>query len=322
MKAAKTAAAAILVVFAAGSALAQNYPSGDIRYILHVKPGGATDVMARRLADGLSKALGVNIVVENRDGGSGARQMAQLTRAKPDGQTIGSVTASHLGMFQQTGTYTVDSVAWACNLVLDPYLLVVRPESGITSLQDLVAKAKAAPGKLSIAGFGEASGGQIAWLMFADAAKLADGDINWVPYSSVGDAVVATLGGHNDIAIAYTGLVKQQVQAGKLKVIGVMADNRLANFPDAQTFAEAGYPVDTSWQQFRGVIMPAGTPMNIQESFCNTVEQVMKSPEMVKYITDSDLEPGYMGPEAFTKFIKSQDKETKDWMAKLGVTGN
>lgn len=322
MKSLKRAAAAALAILIATPALSGDYPAGDIRYILHVKPGGATDVMARRLADGLAKAFGVNVVVENRDGGSGAKQMAQLIRAKGDGQTIGSVTASHLGMFLQTGNYTVDSVAWACNLVLDPYLLAVRPESGITSLEDLVSKAKASPGSLSIAGFGEASGGQIAWLMFGASAKLADGDINWVPYSSVGDAVVATLGGHNDVVIAYTGLVKQQVEAGKLKVIGVMSDKRLGSFPDAQTFAEAGYPVDTNWQQFRGVIMPADTPVDVQKQFCATVAQVMQTPEMVKYVSDSDLEPGFMGPEDFTRFVKAQDDETKSWMKKLGMTGN
>src|SRR5690606_36373408 len=156
-----------------------------------------------------------------------------LARAKPDGQTIGSVTASHLGMFLQSNTFDADSVTWACNMVLDRYLLAVRPDSGIDSLADLVEKAKAAPGELSVAGFGEASGGQVAWQMFADSAKISDGDINWVPYSSVGDAVVATLGGHNDIAIAYTDLVQQHVKAGTLKVIGVMSTERPPKFPDA-----------------------------------------------------------------------------------------
>jgi len=316
---------AVLVAMAAaagGPVVAQDYPSGDIRYILHVKPGGATDVMARRLADGLQKTLGVNVIVENRDGGSGARQMAQLTRARPDGQTVGAVTGSHLGMFQQSGTFNVDSVAWACNLVLDPYLLAVRPESGIDSLADLVDKAQAEPGGLSIAGFGEASGGQVAWQMFAESAKLGDGAINWVPYSSVGDAVVATLGGHNDVVIAYTGLVQQHVQAGTLKVIGVMSEERLPKFPDSPTFEEAGYPVDTRWQQFRGIIMPPEVPVEIQDQFCSVVQKIMQMPEMVKYIEDSDLVPGFMGHEDFTAFARAQEEATKTWTAKLGVAGN
>jgi len=318
----KAALLAAMAAITGAPVVAQDYPAGDIRYILHVKPGGATDVMARRLADGLQKALGVNVIVENRDGGSGARQMAQLTRARPDGQTIGAVTASHLGMFQQSGTFNVDSVAWACNLVLDPYLLAVRPESGIESLDDLVEKARSAPGQLSIAGFGEASGGQVAWQMFVDAAKLGNGDINWVPYSSVGDAVVATLGGHNDVVIAYTGLVQQHVKAGTLKVLGVMSQERLPKFPDSPTYGEAGYPVDTSWQQFRGIIMPPEVPAEIQDKLCGAVEEIMQTPEMVKYVEDSDLVPGFMEHEEFSAFARSQEEATKVWTEKLGVAGN
>jgi tripartite-type tricarboxylate transporter receptor subunit TctC len=292
---------------------AQDWPNGDIRYVLHVEPGGATDVMARRLADGLQKALGVNVVVENRAGGSGARQVAQLQRAQPDGQTIGSVTASHLGMFQQTGQFNIDSVEWACGLVLDPYLLAVRADSDIENLEDLVSTAKEDPGSLSIAGFGENSGGQVAWMMFREAAGLEDGVINWVPYDSVGDGVVATLGGHNEIVIAYPGLVRQHVEAGTLRVLGVMSDERLEMLPDAPTYAEAGFDVNTNWQQFRGVVMPPETPMELQTALCDAVETVMETPEMQEYIADSELVPGFMPPEEFRAFVEAQNELTVQW---------
>ena len=311
------AAAGLLGLGAAGAAWAQDYPSGPIRYILHVQPGGATDVMARRLAEQLQKQMGVNIVVENRSGGSGAKQMAQLTRAEPDGLTIGSVTASHLGMFQQSRQFNIDSVDWACNLVLEPYLLAVRTDSGINSLDDLVEKAKAAPGSLSVAGFGEASGGQVAWQMFGEAAKFEDGDINWVPYDSVGDAVVATLGGHNDVAISYIGLVKQHVEAGTMKVIGIMSDTRSDIMPDVPTYAEQGYDVDTTWQQFRGIIVPAGTPDEIEDALCAQVDTALNSPELQEYIESSDLVMGYMPHADFTKFVKAQEEATKNWIERL-----
>lgn len=292
---------------------AQEWPNGDIRYILHVEPGGATDVMARRMADGLQRELGVNAVVENRAGGSGARQVAQLQRARPDGQTIGSVTASHLGMFQQTGQFDIDSVEWACGLVLDPYLLAVQADSDIESLQDLIATAKENPGSLSIAGFGENSGGHVAWMMFVEAAGLEENAINWVPYNSVGDGVVATLGGHNQIVIAYPGLVRQHAEAGTLRVLGVMTDSRLDMLPDVPTYAEAGIEVDTSWQQFRGVIMPPETPIEVQNQVCSAVEKVMKSEEMAKYIADSELVPGFMAPEEFRAFVEAQNELTARW---------
>ncbi|MBD3764778.1 MAG: tripartite tricarboxylate transporter substrate binding protein [Rhodobacterales bacterium] len=234
------------------AAPAQDFPAGDIRYVLHVEPGGATDVMA-------------------------------------------------------------------CSLVLDPYLLAVRTDSGIDSLQDMVAKAKAQPGSLSISGFGGASGGHVAWMMFSDSAGLGDGDINWVPYNSVGDAVVATLGGHNDVVIGYIGLVKQHVAAGTLKVIGLMSDARSELLPDAPTFAEAGFPVDTRWQQFRGVIVPADTPVETQENLCAAVDQALKSPEIAKYIAESDLVPGFMGPAAFTDFVLAQEATAKLWAERLAA---
>lgn len=300
------------------SATAQAYPGGDLRYVLHVDPGGATDVMARRLAEQLQKSLNVNVIVENRSGGSGARQMAQLSRAQPDGLTIGSVTASHLGMFQQSGQFNIDSVEWACNLVLEPYLLAVRTDSGIDSLAELVEQAKAAPGSISVAGFGEASGGHVAWLMFDEAAKLEKGDINWVPYNSVGDATTATLGGHNNVAISYIGLVKQHVEAGTMKVIGIMSDNRSSIMPDVPTYAEAGFEVDTRWQQFRGIIVPENTPIETQEALCAAVDKALQTPELQSYITDSDLIEGFMPPTEFTDFVKAQEEATKTWLARLG----
>lgn len=292
---------------------AQTWPQSDVRYLVHVSPGGATDVMARRLADGLQARLGRNVVVENHGGGSGARQMAQMQLAGDPDHVIGSVTASHLGMFQQTGSFNLDSVQWACGLVLDPYLLAVQADSEITSLQDLVARAQAAPQSLSIAGFGEGSGGQIAWLMFEEAAGLTNGEINWVPYNSVGDGVIAALGGHNDVVIAYIGLVRQHVEAGTMRVLGIQAPARAAAFPDVPTYAEAGFDVDSTWQQFRGVIMPAGASREAQDALCGHVEAVMQSPEMASYVAESELVPGYMAPDAFRTFVEAQNEATLRW---------
>lgn len=310
------AAAAAAIAFASPG-LANDWPGGELRYLLHVNPGGATDVMARRLADGLQQVLDVNVVVENRPGGSGARQMAQLSMAGTDGRTIGSVTASHLGMFASSGEFTIDSAEWACGLVLDPYLLAVRAESPHQTLDDLVEAAKAEPGRLSIAGFGEGSGGQIAWMMFEEAAGLSDGQINWVPYNSVSDGVVAALGGHNDVVIAYIGLVRQHVAAGNMRVLGIMSDSRAEAMPEVPTYGEAGYDVNTNWQQFRGVIMPAGTPMEHREALCDAVEAVMETEEMRSYIAESELVPGFMRPDAFRAFVEAQNELTQSWMARF-----
>jgi len=309
--------ATLCVAFVAGTmastSMAQDWPAQDLRYLLHVSPGGATDVMGRRLADGLQTRLGRNVIVENHGGGSGARQMAQLQLSRDADHTIGSVTASHLGMFYQSGEFSVDSVEWACGLVLDPYLFAVRADSALQSLEDVVARAQAQPGSLTVAGIGEGSGGQIAWLMFEDAAGIEEGQTNWVPYESVGDAVVAVLGGHNDVAVAYIGLVRQHVEAGTMRVLGVMSDERAAAFADVPTLTEAGYDVDNTWQQFRGVIMPQGVSDEVQNALCSHVEAVLETPEMRNYIAESELISGYMGPQDFRAFVEAQDSATQRW---------
>lgn len=304
--------AALVAVVPVGASFAQDWPQTDIRYVLHVNPGGATDVMARRLADGLRERVNATVVVENHGGGSGARQMAQLVLTRDKDHTIGSVTASHLGMFQQTGQYTIDSVEWACNLVLDPFLLAVRSDSPIQTLDDLVARAKTEPGSLSVAGFGEGSGGQIAWSMFLEASDLSN-EINWVPYDSVGDGVVAALGGHNDVVIAYTGLVKQHVEAGNMRVLGIHSATRSESFPDAPTYTEAGYDVNTNWQQFRGVIMPEGASEAAKNAVCNHVKDVVESDEFMAYVRESELVPGFMPPDEFRQFVSDQAELTARW---------
>lgn len=311
--------AAFIVGTMATAAIAQDWPSADLRYVLHVSPGGATDVMGRRLADGLQTRLGVNVVVENQSGGSGARQMAQLQMARDIDHTIGSVTASHLGMFYQSGEFNVDSVEWACGLVLDPYLFAVNADSEFQTIQDVIDKAKAEPNSVTIAGIGEGSGGQIAWMMLEEAAGLADGNTNWVPYESVGDAVVAVLGGHNDVAAGYIGLVRQHVEAGTMRVLGVMSAERAAAFPDVPTLTEAGFAVDNTWQQFRGIIMPKGVSTEVQNAVCGNVEAVLQTPEMATYIAESELIPGYMAPDAFRAFVDQQNAATQRWAAILAA---
>ena len=316
-------AAAVTAAIAVGSigpAAAQQYPERPIRYILHVSPGGATDVMARKLANGLERVLGQPVVVENKPAGRGASQMAEVTGAKPDGYTLGAVTATHIGGFNQTlKQYNIGSIDWIAKLVQEPYLYVVHKDSPIKSIGDLAGAIKMKGSGFVVAGFVRGSGSHLAWEMFEKAAGIPDKSINWVPYDSVGDAVTAVLGKHGQVTIAYLDLVKDHVEAGNLRVIGVMADKRLEQLPNVPTFKEQAFEVDTSWQQFRGVIGPKGIPADVKDKLVKAIEQVMTSDEMKQYIKESSLVYDFMGPAKFTEYAEQQDRITKDWMKTLGL---
>lgn len=301
-----------------GTAHAQ-YPDHAIRYLLHVSPGGATDVMARKLASVLQTALKVPVVVENRPGGRGASEMAELTRAAPDGYTIGAVTSTHLAEFHQTlRRYNVDSVTWVARLVSEPYLFVVPSSSPVKSMKDLAASIKAAPGKMVAAGFVRGSGANIAWEMFLHAAGLKGGDVNWVPYDSVGAGVTAILGGHGSVTVAYYGLVKDQVTAGNLRIIGIIADKRLADLPKVPTVEQQGFAVPTDWNQWRGIIAPKNLPKTVVEKLDAAIGDALHSPDFRQYMKVDSLVDDYAGEAAFTQFAKSQDQQTLEWLKKLG----
>ena len=312
-------AAAALTWFGGPSARAA-YPDRPIHYILHVSPGGATDVMARKLGSVLQKILHVPIVIENRPGGRVAAQMVLLTHAKPDGYTIGSVTSTHLAVFLQSlHQYNVNSVSWIAELGSEPYIFVVRKGSHIHDMSDLAKAIRADAGKIDIAGFVKGSGSYIAWEMFLAAAHLSDKDANWVPYNSVADGVTAVLGGHGAATVAYVDLVKGEVAAGNLRIIGVMAAKRLTSYPEVPTLAEQGFKVPASWKQWRGVIGPPGIPTPIQAKLADAIHQAMETQDIQTFLQHASVEYEFLGPKEFTAFAHDQDAITAEWMKKLGI---
>ena len=322
MRASAISITALIAALVASTLPAQaEYPDHPIRYVLHVSPGGATDVMARKLGVELQRVLGQPFVIENRAGGRGASQMVELTRAVPDGYTIGSVTNTHLAAFHQTLTqYKVDSLSWIAKLVYEPYVFVVRKDSPVQDMQGLLETIKDQPGKIVIAGFVRGSGSHVAWEMLMQAGKLPSNSINWVPYDSVGDGVTAVLGGHGLATVAYAGLVKDHVTAGNLRVIGVMSDKRLDDLPSVPTLKEQGLDVPTSWQQWRGVVGPKAMPAELQNKIASAIQKIMNSDEMKEFVRNDSLVADFQGPADFTKFVNEQDQITVDWLKQLGFT--
>lgn len=214
----------------------------------------------------------------------------------------------------------MDSFDWIAKLVYEPYIFVVRTDSKVKSMGDLVAAVKSDASKLVVAGFVRGSGSHVAWEMFMHASALPSASVNWVPYDSVGDGVTAVLGGHGAVTIAYVDLVKDYVTAGQLRVIGVMADKRLKELPDVPTLKEQGISVASSWEQWRGVIGPKGMPDAVKQHLAQEIEKALKSPALQDYIKTSSLEYDFKDPADFTKFAKEQNIVTIDWLKRLGMS--
>lgn len=296
-----------------------DFPSKPITIIVHTNSGGPTDLMARELARAAEDILGSTVVVENRPGGSGATAMAQVYAADADGHTLGAMTPSQIGLINGTlqGQYGIDDFSWVSRAQIDPYVLVVNDESPFETLEDVVEYLKENPGGLNVGGYGaDGSGHNVAWNIFADAAGV---EANWAPYESTGDAVTAILGNHIDIANSNPGQVMQYVEAGNLRILGVMAEERLVDLPEVPTYEEAGYAVDNSWAQFRGIFAPKGVPEEVLEKISDAFLQAYETESFKNYMKNAQLVDGGMGYVEYTEFIERQNNLTQEWYERLGV---
>jgi tripartite-type tricarboxylate transporter receptor subunit TctC len=303
-----------------GAAQAQDkYPAKPITIISHTAAGSPTDLMARQLGKAAEPLLGQPVVVENKPGGSGAMQVAALLSSPADGYTLAAVTPTQIGAWESTlkGKFSIDQFAWITRVEIDPYIFVVQADSPWKTLKELVEFARKNPNKLKVGGYGAVGSGHN--VAFNILAKAAGFQAVWMPYEGTNAAVTALLGGHIDAANSNPGQVSQQVEAGKLRVLGVMSETRLKDFPQVPTYAEAGYPVEGGWAQFRGIFGRNGIPQPIQTQLSEVFIKAIKSPSFQDYLKKTNQEDGSMDLKAFTEFVKNQRKLTVQWYQELGI---
>ncbi len=315
------ASLAILVgIFIAGLTQAQEkFPQKAITIITHTSAGSPTDLMARHLGKAAETFLGQPVVVENKPGGGGAMQVAALLSAPADGYTLAAVTPTQIGAWESKlkGKFNIDQFAWIVRAEIDPYILVVQADSPWKTLHEFVEYAKQNPNKIRVGGYGSVgSGHNVAFNILAQSAGIK---AVWMPYEGTNAAVTALLGGHIDAANSNPGQVAQHVEAGKLRILGVMADKRLKSLPNVPTYAEAGYAVDSGWSQFRGIFGRKEIPVSIQNKLCEAFVKAIKSDAFQDYLKKTDQEDGTMDLKAFTAFIKAQREITVRWYKELGI---
>jgi tripartite-type tricarboxylate transporter receptor subunit TctC len=286
------------------SAQDQTYPTRTIRLVVPYVAGGGVDSVARIVAEKLFQTSGKSAIVDNRPGGSTNIGTELVAKSVPDGYTllVGSVpTTVNVTLFKNLNFNIIKDFIPVSLLTTTPNILVVHPSVPAKSVKELVAYAKAHPGKLT---FGTAGRGTANHLSGELLKMVAGIDILHVPYKGGAQAITDLLGGYISMYFGTASTVMPHVRSGKLRALGVLSDKRTIAAPDVPTFLEAGLPgVDQpSWQ---GLFAPAGTPAPIITTLSKEVVRVIKLPDTIKKLTAQEgFDVIGSTPEEFADFIK------------------
>ncbi len=290
-----------LAGLAAGSAhAAADWPSRTITIIAGFPAGGPTDVIARLIADGLSKALGQPFIVENRSGASGTTAAAFVARAVPDGYTLSVIPSGHASAaatFAHLPYRSVDDFTMISLVSEYPYVMCTNAASGIKSVGELLSAARTRPTPLLYGTPGVGSGPQLAIELFALKTKIK---VQHIPFRGSAPAVTELLAGRLDFMMDPAAALIPHVRSGKLNALAVSSAHRYFALPDTPTVAESGVPgFDVrAWQ---GLVAPAGLPEPIVTRLNAEVARILKQPATIEKLHAFGNEPAPSTPQQFKK---------------------
>jgi tripartite-type tricarboxylate transporter receptor subunit TctC len=311
------AAAAVLAAGVHAPAAAQPYPARPVKMIVPFAAGSGSDIVARILADELRKGLNQSFLVENKPGASAQIAAEAVVKSAPDGYTLfvttNTANSANPWLFKKLNYDAIKDFTPIARVTYHPYVLVVRPDSGIATVRDLVEKARANPGKLNY-GYGSSTS-QVAGAAFVHRAKL---DVTAVPYKSMPGVLTDVIGGRLDFVFADLTSIHGHVQAGQLKPIAFTLLQRASQLPGVPTVAETpgfeGYEV-TSWI---GIVGPANVPRDIVERVNAEVNRILQRPEIRTRLAELGGETAPGTPEEFAAFMRQQ---LESWRVKIQAAG-
>jgi len=312
----------ILVFMMAEAAQAQQYPSRPIRLVVPLSPGGFADVPTRMLLPRLSVALGRPIVVENKPGAGGTIGADSVAKSAPDGHTLLAVATPHVISAHLYRTLPYDSLKDFTPVALfgsGPYALVVNPQQlPVASVRELIATAKANPGKIDYASSGNGSAQHLVSALFNTMAGI---QLNHVPYKGSGPAMQDLLGGQVPVSFAGIPNVISSVKSGKLRALAVTTPRRWSELPDVPTVAEAGVPgyEATLWL---GLAAPAGTPADIVTRLHAETAKALQDPELQKSFRTAGVNATVMNPQEFGAFMRAEYDKWGKVVRDTGATVN
>jgi tripartite-type tricarboxylate transporter receptor subunit TctC len=309
MRSLMTLIAGLSLLAVPGAATAQDFPNKQIRLIVPFPPGGPNDIIARVVGQRMSEVLKQPLVIDNRGGQGGVLGTDVVAKATPDGYTIGIVSASSLVISPTMDKVPYDSqkdFAPVTLVTTVPEMLVVATNVPAHDMKELVALAKAEPGKLNFASAGIGGLPHLAGELFKLTAKI---DIVHVPYRGAAPAINDLLGQQVQMTFLDLPVILPQIKAGLLRPIALGAHERAPTAPDVPTTAEVGMP-DLLIENWYGMIAPAGTPPEIVTALNRAANAAMNDPQVKQKLADQGLTVAGDTPEQFRKFI---DSETGKW---------
>ena len=311
-------AAAFALLATLSSAVAADYPSRPVTLIVAFTPGGPSDVLARIVGRQLEKILGQTFVIDNRPGGAGNIAAETVAHAAPDGYTLlmgnNGLLATNQSLFKKLNFDGEKDFAPISLIGSQPNILVVNPKFPATSMAELVAYAKANPGKLNYANSGFGAAAHLSAELFKSEAKV---DIVSVSYKGAAPALQDLIAGHVQLMFATSASAMSFIKAGTLRPLAVTTRDRFSLLPDLPTVAELGLPGfdATTWH---GLVAPAGTPGEVIDTLNRATVAALKDADTLRQLHDLGVEVGSSTAAEFAAYIHS---EVPKWAAVVKASG-
>jgi tripartite-type tricarboxylate transporter receptor subunit TctC len=314
-------AAMAATLLAAVSAGAAEYPARPLRLVVPYAAGGSTDTIARIVAQRLSQQWSQQIVVDNRTGAGTIIGTEIVARAAPDGYTFLMATppfAVNPGLYAKVPYSVERDFVPVGNVAGSSNVLTVHPSVTASTTRDLIALAKAQPGKLNYGSSGIGGAGHLAMALFASMAGI---ELTHIPYKGGAPAVVDLVAGRLSLMMANLTTAQPHIRAGRLRGRGVGTVVRSPLFPDLPTIAESGLSGYEA-NNWNGVVAPAGTPKPVVVKLNQAIVALLKEPQTLERLTSAGLEPIGDSSEAFGRYLKSEAAKWQKLVKSMGLTAN
>lgn len=293
-----------------------DYPHDTVTLVTHSSPGGGTDVFLREVIKHLGPIMGVDFVVDNIRGGSGAAAIAALATSPPDGSIFYGTTPTFINTSILSDVeYTYEDLEPLVNVFLDPQIVYTRADSPFDTLAAVIEDAKQNPGTQR---WGVSTPGSLDRQVMEQLKAITGTDPVIVTHEGGGDLLINVLNGTLDVGVGEIQELRGQIEAGEIKLLASYTEARLDTFPELQTAQEQG--IDLVVDKFRGLAGPQGLPDDVIAAWEAAIPALLEDPKFKAFYEESSLVPAFMPHDAYATFIAEFAEGQKAFMAEYGIT--